>query len=69
MLKTTALKGVVERLKGGSATRMQALVGAIAAGAAVYKLLRSGGGEEEEATEPEGPTSTDDGSPAASKKG
>jgi hypothetical protein len=41
-LKTAAVEGVVERLKGGQASRLQALVAAFAAGAAVYKLLRSG---------------------------
>jgi len=43
-LKNTAIEGVLERLMGGRATRVQALVGGIAAGAAVYKLLRSGAG-------------------------
>ena len=55
-LKSTALAGVLERVKGGRATRMQALVGGIAAGVAVYRLLRSGAddAEQDEEGEPEG---------------
>ena len=57
-LKSTALQGVLARVKGGKATRMQALVGAIGAAVAVYKLLRSGGDEQgdeqDDATEPNG---------------
>ena len=53
-LKSTAVQGVLERVKGGNATRMQALVAAIGAAAAVYKLLRSGGDEQGESTEPNG---------------
>ena len=45
-LKSKALEGVLERAKGGPATRLQASVSAIVAGVAVgvavYKLLRSG---------------------------
>jgi ABC-type cobalt transport system substrate-binding protein len=36
-----AVKGVFERASGDRASRMQALMAALAAGAAVYKLLRS----------------------------
>jgi hypothetical protein len=55
-LKSTALAGFLERLMGGRATRAQALVSGIAAGVAVYKLLRSGAddAEQDEASEPEG---------------
>jgi len=54
-LKSTAMAGVLERLKGGRATRVQALVGGIAAGAVVYKLLRSGADDDEEQDETEAP--------------
>jgi hypothetical protein len=53
-MKTAAIEGVLERVKGGRATRLQALLGAVAAGAGVYKLLRSGtdaGGDGTEKTE------------------
>ena len=55
-LKSTAVEGVLERVKGRRATRMQALVSAMAAAAAVYKLLRSGADDAEqgEAAEAEG---------------
>jgi hypothetical protein len=59
-LKTKALEGVLERVKGGRATRLQASVSAIVAGVAacaiIYKLLRSGAddAEQDEAAEPEG---------------
>ena len=66
-LEITALQGVLKRARGGSATRMQALVVSIGAAAAVYKLLRSGEDEEDEATELNGAASSDDGSPAASE--
>ena len=68
-LESTALQGVLRLLRGGKATRMQALVGATAAAAAVYKLLRSGGDEQDEATEPDGAASSDNGSPASSENG
>jgi hypothetical protein len=47
-LKSTAVEGVLERVRGGRATRMQALVSAMAAGAVVYKLLRSGADDVEQ---------------------
>jgi hypothetical protein len=59
-LKTKALepavKGVFERATGGRATRIQALMSAVAVGAGIYKLLRSGAdaGNEQRAGEPEG---------------
>jgi hypothetical protein len=46
-LKGMALEGPLERLKGGRATRMQAIVSGLAAAAVVYKLLRSGADDEE----------------------
>ena len=53
-MSTTALEGVLERLKGGRASRMQALVAAVAAGGGVYKLLRSGVEPSDEEAEVEG---------------
>jgi hypothetical protein len=53
-MKTAAIEGVLKRVTGGRATRLQALLGAVAAGAGVYKLLRSGtdaGGDGAEKTE------------------
>lgn len=57
-LKSTALAGVVERVKGGRATRVQALVCGIAAGAAFYKLLRSGADDADEQDAAEEPEAT-----------
>lgn len=44
--KGAAFEGIIERVRGGEASRVQAGAAAIGAGVLVYRLLRSGSGNE-----------------------
>jgi hypothetical protein len=45
---TQAVGALVERVQGRRVSRMKAALAAVAAGAVVYRVLRSGAGDEEQ---------------------
>jgi hypothetical protein len=50
-VRSQAVGALVERVQGRQVSRMKAVLAAIAAGAVVYRILRSGDGDEEQADE------------------